>query len=167
MSPSGPYLLQTAQFLSSVPSPHPSLPEQAMALDLHLPFPHLRGQYSDSRLRALPLQIWAGSSLPSLHPIIALQNSYSGRHLPSAHWNVFGGHPRFLVAWQSASSSPPGQSLTPSQRLARDMHLVLHLKASDGHLLRKQSSSEPSGQSLRPSQTKNQLMQVPELRHWG
>lgn len=160
-------LLQTEQFFSSVPSPHPSRPEQAIALDLHLPLPHLNGQYSDSRLRALPLQIWAGSSLPSLHPIIALQNSYSGKHLPSEHWKVLGGQPRFLVAWQSVSSSPPGQSLTPSQRLAFEMQRPETLQVNDsiGHLLREHSSSEPSTQSLRPSQTKNQLIHWPVLRH--
>lgn len=161
------YLLQTEQLISSVPSPQPSLPEQAIALDLHLPLPHLNGQYPDIRLLARPRQTCAGSSLPSLHPIIALQNSYSGTHLPSAHWNVCGGQPCLPDAWQSASSSPPGQSFMPSQRLALDIHrpFDLHLNASFGHLRFVHSSSEPSLQSLRPSHTKNQLMHVPVLRH--
>lgn len=138
-----------------------------MALDLHRPFPHRNGQYSDRRLRARPRQMCAGSSLPSLHPIMALQNSYSGKHFPSAHWKVSDGQPRLPAAWQSASSSPEGQSLTPSQRLARDTHLPddLHRNASFGHLFRLQSSSDPSVQSFRPSHTKNQLMHVPVLRH--
>lgn len=161
------YLLQTEQLTSSVPSPHPSLPEHAIALDLHLPFPHLRGQYSENRLLDLLLHIWGGSSLASLHPMIALQNSYSGIHFPSPHWKVSGGHPLLPEAWQSTSSSPAAQSRIPSQRLALEMHcpVDLHLKASWGHLVVVHSSSEPSLQSFRPSQTKNQLIQVPVLRH--
>lgn len=161
------HLRQTEQLFSSDPSPHPSLPEQAMALDLHRPLPHLRGQYSEFLLLALPLHICAGSSLPSLHPMIALQNSYSGTHFPSPHWYVWGGHPLLPRAWQLISSSPSGQSLTPSHRPALEMHLplFLHLNDSVGHLFLVHSSSDPSIQSLWPSQTKNQLMQLPELRH--
>lgn len=162
------YLLQTEQLTSSVPSPHPSLPEQAIALDLHLPLPQRNGQYSETLLLDLPLHIFAGSSLASLQPMMALQNSYSGMHFPSAHWKVSGGQPLRPLAWQSISSSPVEQSRIPSQRLALEMHWPsdLHLNASWGHLVRLHSSSEPSLQSLRPSHTKNQLMQDPVLRHW-
>lgn len=72
---------------------------------------------------------------------------------------------------QSYSSSPLGQSATPSHRFAVDIQIAgtadPHLKACSGQvLLSLQSSSEPSAQSFLPSHTKNQLMQIPLLLHY-
>jgi hypothetical protein len=85
-------LLQTEQFASSDPSPQPSRPEQTMASDLQRPFAHRNGQYPDLLL-VRALQASRGSSLPSLHITIALQNSYSGKQRPSEHLNVRSGQP--------------------------------------------------------------------------
>lgn len=187
--PSRLYLLHTMQLFSSVPSPQPSLPEHTMALERHLPLPHLIGQYRRCRFRSslssrmknegmdlLP-QRCAGSSLPSRQEIIALQNSYSGRHSPLRHWKVFSGHwPfRFRDESQFNSSSPWAHCLLPSQSPAREIHLPLwaHLKVCSGHCgpssfvsSKTHSSSDPSLQSGLPSHTKNQLMQTPLDRHW-
>lgn len=63
-------------------------------------------------------------------PMIALQNSYSGKHFPSLHWNVSGGQPFLPSDWQFASSSPRWQSLTPSHLPDLEIHFPddLHLK---------------------------------------
>lgn len=114
------YLRQIEQFCSSEPSPHPSRPEHTMAEDLQRPFAHLNGQY----LFPLPVgpgnsfekklvtssdpQRCGGSSEPSLQDMIALQNSYSGRHSPLRHGNVFSGHLRDLLKSHPISSSPLG-----------------------------------------------------------
>lgn len=70
---------------------------------------------------------------------------------------------------QPISSSPRGQSRLPSHRTALDRQtlLSLHLNACTGQRWPVHSSSEPSAQSLWPSQTKNQLMQLPDDRHWN
>lgn len=93
-------LRHTPHVSSSLPSPQPSRPEQIIAVDLHLPFPHLSGQYllprapgcvSSCRKKfgnAFEPQSCGGSSLPSRHEMIELQNSYSGIHSPLLHRNV-------------------------------------------------------------------------------
>lgn len=70
---------------------------------------------------------------------------------------------------QPISSSPRGQSRLPSHSPDLDMQtlLSLHLNACTGQRGPVHSSSEPSAQSARPSQTKNQLMQLPDDRHWN
>lgn len=108
------------QLCSSLPSPQPSLPEHTMAVLRQRPFEHLNGQYR------LPLlvgpgnnlekkletnsdpQRCGGSSEPSLQDIIALQNSYSGKHSPLRQGNVFSGHLRDRLKSQFISSSPLG-----------------------------------------------------------
>jgi hypothetical protein len=114
-------LLQIEQFCSSVPSPHPSRPEHTIAELLHRPLPHFNGQYLLPRAVAKLIGLWnefvitisdpqrcGGSSLPSLQLIIALQNSYSGKHSPDLHGNVFAGHLRDFLKSQRSSSSPFG-----------------------------------------------------------
>lgn len=95
------YLLHTEQRSSSLPSPQPSRPEHTIAVDRHLPLAHLKGQYRltlDEPPKYLVKDCGlvphkcAGSSLPSLQETIALQYSYSGRHSPLRHMNVFSGH---------------------------------------------------------------------------
>ena len=158
-----------------------------MAVDRHRPLAHLSGQYR------LPLDVacvnnllktlgtawlphkWGGSSLPSRHETMALQYSYSGRHSPLLQGNVCSGHFLDFLKSQPISSSPLGHWGLPSQRAAREMHLLLlkHLKDKSGHLKSVtllfpeilHSSSEASLQSGRPSQTKNQLIQTPLERH--
>lgn len=178
-----------------------------MAVDLHRPFPHLKGQY---RLPRWPGSVnkrkkkfgtdfdpqrWGGSSLPSAHEMMALQNSYSGRHSPLLHRNVCSGHLIRKINFElysetnhaiitylpdrnelhPISSSPWEHCFFPSHNAALETHrpLIWHLKASFGHSLtssrirfKLHSSSEPSLQSGRPSQTKYQLMQTPLDRHW-
>lgn len=136
-----------------------------------------------------------GSSLPSAHDIMALQNSYSGRHSPLLHRNVCSGHlraERYIFRHcnirnstksiylpdrnelHPISSSPCEHCFLPSHSAALDTQrpLIWHLKASFGHSFtssrirfKLHSSSEPSLQSGRPSQTKYQLMQTPLDRH--
>lgn len=97
------YLRQTLHVSSSLPSPQPSRPEHTIAVERHLPLPHLSGQYwlprclgsLSSRNKkfgsALEPQICGGSSLPSRHEMIELQNSYSGRHSPLLQRKVCSG----------------------------------------------------------------------------
>ena len=70
---------------------------------------------------------------------------------------------------QPISSSPRGQSRLPSHTPDLDIQILLslHLNACTGQWRPVHSSSEPSAQSVRPSQTKNQLMQLPDDRHWN
>mgnify|MGYP006965728002 CR=1 FL=1 len=84
------HLLQTEHLFSSELSPHPSRPEQTTALDRHLPFVQRNGQYCKLRTDVLQVAVQEllGSSDPSVHEMTALQNSYSGKHRPSSHWNV-------------------------------------------------------------------------------
>lgn len=103
-------LRQTLHVSSSLPSPQPSRPEHTIAVDRHLPLPHLSGQYwlprclfgSLSRRNkklgsAFEPQICGGSSLPSRHDMMELQNSYSGRHSPLLQRNVCSGQLRFRL----------------------------------------------------------------------
>ena len=111
-------LRQILQFCSSVPSPQPSRPEQTLAEDRQRPFPHLSGQYRLPRAVGPEINFMkklgtgelphkcAGSSEPSLHEMIALQYSYSGRHSPLLHGNVLSGHFLDFLKSHPISSSP-------------------------------------------------------------
>lgn len=161
-------LRQTEQFCSSLPSPHPSRPEHTIAELRHRPLPHLSGQYRLPRAVAKLVGLWkefvittldpqrcGGSSEPSRHEMIALQNSYSGRHSPDRQGKVFAGHRLDLRKSQFSSSSPPGHWVFPSQSAAFETHFPLrwHLKACGGHcavtfaslvIENEHSSSDPS-----------------------
>lgn len=54
------------------------------------------------------------SSLPSLHSVLPEQWKWPAMHDLSAHWNWSARH---VIFWQFGiiSSSPPGQSISPSQ----------------------------------------------------
>lgn len=156
------------QFCSSLPSPHPSLPEHTIAVLRHRPFPHFNGQYRFPRaaeklsvfcsvfiMTTSEPQRCGGSSLPSLQLILALQNSYSGRHSPDLHGNVFAGHFLDFLKSQCSSSSPLGHCILPSHINAFETHLPLRsqVNAFSGHFKvefascsveNEHSSSEPS-----------------------
>lgn len=74
-----------------------------------------------------------GSSLPSLHEIIALQNSYSGRHSPERHGNVFSGHFLDLRKSQFSSSSPVTIHIIKDSRRSTEFYRqgieIFHRKA--------------------------------------
>lgn len=148
MKKNGADLRQTEQCCSSLPSPHPSRPEQTIAELRHRPLPHFSGQYRLPRAVAKLDGLWnvfvittldphkcGGSSLPSRHEMIALQNSYSGKHSPERQGNVFAGHLLDLRKSQLSSSSPSGHWTFPSQSAAFETHFPLrwHLNACCGH----------------------------------